>query len=91
MSIEEIKEFYNFTFSDDSVQRDLINTRTVDEFVDLALKLGSDRGYYFTKDEFISTMDGFGFNRSFSEICFDNKWIEKIMQVGWVPLGYTRN
>ena len=91
MSIDAIKEFYNYTFEDKSIQRALIDTKTTDEFVDRAIELAANYGYSFTKNEFVKTMDGFGINTSFSEVHFDNEWIKKVMQVGWVPLGYTRN
>ena len=90
MSLAQIQEFYNFTFRNERVQEELIETSTIDEFVSSAIKLGRENGFSFTREEFISTMSGLGQTSIFDSNDFDNDWIRKVMQMGWVPLGYSR-
>ncbi|MBL4759494.1 MAG: Nif11-like leader peptide family natural product precursor [Mariprofundaceae bacterium] len=90
MSLEAIKEFYQFTFSDLSIQSQLTNTEGTENFVDMAVKLGRKYRYDFSKDEMYSTMSGLGETDAFNGVCFDNDWVKKIMEVGWVPMGYSR-
>ena len=90
MSIKQVKEFYDFTFQNEEVQRELIKTKTLDEFVTCAIKLGQESGYSFSYEEFMSTMNKLGETSIFDDVAFENEWIKKIMQIGWVPKGYTR-
>ena len=91
MSIDNVQKFYNYTFNNEQVQNALMHTKTFEEFVALALELGNMHGYSFTKNELLSTMDGFGCSSSFEDVEWGDKWVKKIMEIGWVPLGYTRN
>lgn len=90
MSVMQVKEFYDFTFQDESIQRQLIETTTIDEFVAMAVKLGKENGYIFSKEDLTSTLSGFDQTKIFDDVNFGNEWIKKIMQIGWVPAGYTR-
>ena len=89
MSTENIKDFYNFTFENESVKEKLIAANDLDDFIRLAVTIGEEYGFSFTMDEMISTMDGMVSGGTFEDI--DDEWIRKIMKIGWVPLGYTRN
>ena len=90
MSVDAIKVFYEHTLNDESVQNQLIETNSIDDFINLSVKLGGELGYSFSEEEMRSTMSGLGESKAFSNLDFGSKWINKVMEVGWVPLGYSK-
>ena len=90
MTIEAVKEFYKATFEDDTLQKKLLGLTNVEIFMKVAVEVGRENGYEFTMDEMQSTMDGFGPSKSFEGIEMESEWVKKIMEMGWVPLGYSK-
>ena len=90
MTIEAVKKFYKATFEDETLQKKLLEPTDIENFVETAVEVGRENGYEFTKDEMQSTMDGYGRSKSFEGIEMESEWIKKIMEMGWVPLGYSR-
>jgi len=90
MTIEAVKEFYKATFEDETLQKKLSELTDIDDFIKIAVEVGRENGYEFTMNEMQSTMDGYGPSKSFEGIEMESEWIKKIMEMGWVPLGYSR-
>jgi len=90
MSIEAVKEFYKATFDDKTLQATLIELTDIEDFIKTAAVVGRESGYIFTINEMKSTMDGYGPSDTFKDVEFESKWVRKIMEMGWVPLGYSR-
>jgi predicted ribosomally synthesized peptide with nif11-like leader len=90
MSIEAIQEFYKATFTDETLQKRLIVLTELEDFIETAVIVGKENGYEFTINEMHSTMDGYGPSDTFKDEEFESKWVEKILEIGWVPLGYSR-
>ena len=89
MSTEDIQKFYRSTFDDFSIQEKLIATKGRVEFINVAVELGSERGFNFSVAEMQQTMDEFSEDRSVHE-SIEDPWVRKIMGIGWVPIGYSR-
>jgi hypothetical protein len=90
MSVDAIKIFYEHTLNNESVQSQLIKTNGTDEFINLSVKLGGELGHAFSEEEMRSTMSGLAESKASSDLDFGSKWINKVMEVGWVPLGYSK-
>jgi len=90
MSIEAVKEFYKATFDDKTLQAKLIELTDFDDFFETAVTVGRESGYIFSTNEMKSTMDGYGPSDTFKEVEIESEWVRKIMEMGWVPLGYSR-
>jgi hypothetical protein len=90
MTIEAVKEFYTATFEDETLQKKLLEPSDVEDFIKTAVEVGRENGYEFDFNEMQSTMDGYGPSKSFEGIEMESEWIRKIMEMGWVPLGYSR-
>ena len=90
MSVEAVKEFYEFSLHEKSIQDQLIKTTTIDDFISLSVKLGNQFGYVFSENDMSSTMSGLGESQAFSDLDFGSPWINKIMEIGWVPMGYSK-
>ena len=90
MTIEAVKEFYKATFEDETLQNKLLEPTDIVDFIETAVEIGRENGYEFTMNEMQSTMDGYGPSKSFEGIEMESKWIKKIIEMGWVPLGYSR-
>lgn len=90
MSIDAVKKFYEFTLDNEYVQNQLIETNNIDEFINLSVQLGREFDHIFSEQEMKSTMNGLGESKAFSDVDFGSKWINKVMEVGWVPLGYSK-
>jgi hypothetical protein len=89
MSTDELQKFYRSTFDDLLIQKKLIATKGRVEFINTAIEIGKNRGFNFSVEEMQQTMDEFGENRSVNE-SIEDPWIRKIMDIGWVPVGYSR-
>ena len=90
MSNQEVARFYDYTFEDEGIQQQLLETQGLDGFMNKVLEIASQRGFEFTRGELESTFDGMGERSTFDHIDFGSKWVSKIMSLGWVPKGYTR-
>jgi predicted ribosomally synthesized peptide with nif11-like leader len=90
MSIEAVKKFYKATFDDKTLQEALIEPTDIEDFIETAVVVGRENGYEFNVNEMQSTMDGFGLSETYKDEEFESKWVQKIMEMGWVPLGYSR-
>ena len=90
MTMQSVKDFYEFTFSDKSAQEKMMAAVSVDDFVVLAVKVGNDNGFKFSVDDMWKTINKVGNKSAFDDVDFPNLWIKKIMTFGWVPLGYSR-
>ena len=90
MSIEAVKDFYKATFDNAALQEDLIDLTDIDDFIKNAVEVGKKHGYIFTYNEMKSTMDGYGQSDTFKDVDFESEWVSKIVEMGWVPLGYSR-
>ncbi len=89
MSIEDVVNFYDFTFTSDEVKNMLIKSSPSD-FARDATAIAKKNGFDFTEDEMIETMKGLLGCNSNEPVDFGDEWINKIMSVGWVPKGYSR-
>ena len=87
--MEDLQKFYRSTFDDLSIQEKLIATKGRAGFINVAVEIGSDRGFKFSVAEMRQTMDEFGGDRLVHE-SIEDPWIRKIMSIGWVPIGYSR-
>lgn len=90
MSDDNVKRFYEFICREKSLQSQLIDAGSVASFIDVAIGLGKKHGYIFSKEEMSKTMNGIPNAKVFKDIDFDDPWAKKILEIGWVPLGYTR-
>ncbi len=90
MSVDAVKNFYKYTLINELGQDQLVDANSIDEFINLSVMLGNELGYSFSEEEMRSTMNGLGESKAFSDLDFGSKWINKVMEVGWVPLGYSK-
>ena len=90
MSVEAVKEFYKATFDDKTLQAKLVELTDLENFIETAVEVARESGYVFTTNEMKSTMDGYGASNTFKDVEFESKWVRKIMEMGWVPLGSSR-
>lgn len=90
MSKQEVVRFYDYTFDNEVIQQQLLQTQGLEPFVEKALEIASQKGFTFTREELESTFDAMGERNTFDHVDFGSPWIKKIMSIGWVPKGYTR-
>ena len=90
MSINAVKNFYKFTFQNEDVQKYLMKTSNTKEFSTLCVQVAEQFGYIFSKEEMDFTITPLKDSNASENIDFGSPWINKIMEIGWTPLGYSR-
>jgi hypothetical protein len=85
---EDLKNWFLFILKNQNIKDELVECSTKEEFVDRIFELAKKNNYLFTRPELEETFDPFGEIPLSSEE--EDKWIQKLLEMGWSPLGYSR-
>ncbi len=80
----DLEQFYLELLKDPMLQERLKAATDPDSLCELAVKLGDEKGYFFTKEEVLAAMA--------IEVAIGNEWIEALADDGEgedVPMTYT--
>ncbi len=83
----DLQKFYQNLLKNNEQRAKLINCATIEDFSRSIMELAKEQGYVFSRQELDETFSPFGGG---CDIVMGDQWIQKIMEMGWSPLGYSR-
>jgi len=90
---EELINWYHYIFESESITKTLLNINDRASFINELMILSSKNGFNFPRDALEETFFGAGNNweeEELTEMEIEDKWVRKIMTMGWAPIGYSK-
>ena len=83
----DLQRFYRDLLKNNELRAGLMDCKTRNDFADAIMKLAKAQGYAFSRAELDETFSPFP---GTCTVDMGNDRIQKIMEMGWAPLDYSR-